>query len=85
MSRWLIFGSAMATAGLIVGIGGAAWSARKRAPVTGSEQMIGMRGEVVGWSDGRGSVRVHGEIWSARADRPSSGQMIPCASWGERV
>ena len=37
---------------------------------TGSEEMIGMRGEVVGWSDVRGSVRVHGEIWSARADRP---------------
>lgn len=70
VSRWLVFGSAIATAGMIVGIGGAAWSARKRAPVTGSEQMIGMRGEVVGWSDGRGSVRVHGEIWSARANRP---------------
>jgi membrane-bound serine protease (ClpP class) len=70
VSRWLIFGSAIATAGMIVAIGGAAWSARKRAPVTGSEQMIGMRGEVVGWSDGRGSVRVHGEIWSARANRP---------------
>ena len=36
----------------------------------GSEQMIGMRGEVVGWSDVRGSVRVHGEVWSARANRP---------------
>jgi membrane-bound serine protease (ClpP class) len=70
VSRWLVFGSAIATAGMIIGIGGAAWSARKRAPATGSEQMIGMRGEVVGWADARGSVRVHGEIWSARADRP---------------
>ena len=70
VSRWLVFGSAIATAGMIIGIGGAAWSARKRKPVTGSEQMIGMRGEVVGWSDVGGSVRVHGEIWSARADRP---------------
>jgi membrane-bound serine protease (ClpP class) len=70
VSRWLVFGSAIATAGMIITIGGAAWSARKRAPVTGSEQMIGMRGEVVGWSDLRGSVRVHGEIWSARANRP---------------
>jgi membrane-bound serine protease (ClpP class) len=70
VSRWLIFGSALATAGMIIAIGGAAWSARKRAPVTGSEQMIGMRGEVVGWTDARGSVRVHGEIWSARANRP---------------
>jgi membrane-bound serine protease (ClpP class) len=70
VSRWLIFGSAIATAGMIVAIGGAAWSARKRAPVTGSEQLIGMRGEVVSWSDLRGNVRVVGEIWSARADRP---------------
>jgi len=70
VSRWLIFGSAIATAGMIVTIGGAAWSARNRKPVTGSEEMIGMRGEVVGWSDVRGSVRVHGEIWSARADQP---------------
>ncbi|MFL5000753.1 MAG: NfeD family protein [Xanthobacteraceae bacterium] len=70
VSRWLIFGSAMTTAGMIFAIGGAAWSARKRPPVTGSEQMIGMRGEVVGWAGMRGSVRVHGEIWSARADRP---------------
>ena len=70
VSRWLIFGSAIATAGMIVTIGGAAWSARKRKPVTGSEEMIGMRGEVVGWSDVRGSGRVHGEIWSARADQP---------------
>ena len=29
-----------------------------------------MRGEVVDWSDVRGSVRVHGEIWSARSKRP---------------
>jgi membrane-bound serine protease (ClpP class) len=70
VSRWLVFGSAIATAGMIIGIGGAAWSARKRKPVTGSEQMIGMCGKVVGWSDVRGSVRVHGEIWSARSDRP---------------
>jgi membrane-bound serine protease (ClpP class) len=70
VSRWLVFGSALATAGMIVAIGGAAWSARKRPPATGSEEMIGMRGEVVSWTGAHGSVRVHGEIWSARADRP---------------
>jgi membrane-bound serine protease (ClpP class) len=70
VSRWLVFGSALVTAGMIVAIGGAAWAARKRAPLTGSEEMIGMRGEIVAWSDARGSVRVHGEIWSARANRP---------------
>ena len=70
VSRWLVFGSAIATAGMIITIGGAAWSARKRKPVTGSEQMIGARGEVVDWTDMHGSVRVLGEIWSARANRP---------------
>src|SRR5262245_1283308 len=70
VSRWLIFGSAIATAGMIIAIGGAAWSARKRKPVTGSEQLIGTRGEVVSWSDLHGSVRVVGEIWSARSNRP---------------
>src|SRR5262245_16430109 len=70
VSRWLIFGSAIATAGMIVAIGGAAWSARKRKPATGSEQLIGMRGEVVSWNDLGGSVRVVGEIWSARSNRP---------------
>jgi membrane-bound serine protease (ClpP class) len=70
VSRWLVFGSAIATAGMIIAIGGAAWSARKRKPATGSEQLIGTRGEVVSWSDLRGSVRAVGEIWSARSNRP---------------
>jgi len=70
VSRWLIFGSALATAGMIIAIGGAAWSARKRKPATGSEQLIGTRGEVVSWNDRRGSVRVVGEIWSAQSNRP---------------
>jgi len=69
VSRWLVFGSAIATAGMIIAIGGAAWSARKRKPATGSEQLIGTRGEVVSWNDLRGSVRVVGEIWSAQSNR----------------
>jgi membrane-bound serine protease (ClpP class) len=64
----LILGMAATTAGLAFGILGAAIKARKRAPVTGAEEMIGIRGEVVEWSDGRGSIRVHGEIWSARGE-----------------
>jgi membrane-bound serine protease (ClpP class) len=64
----LILGVAATTAAVIFGIVGAAIQARKRAPVTGAEQMIGIRGEVVDWADGRGSVRVHGEIWSARGN-----------------
>lgn len=70
VSRWLIVGSALTTAGLIFGIVGAAMSARRRRQTTGAEEMIGMHGRVVSWDGSRGGVRVHGEIWSARAEMP---------------
>jgi membrane-bound serine protease (ClpP class) len=41
--------------------------ARKRAVVSGPEEMIGSTGRVVDWSGGEGHVRVHGELWTARA------------------
>jgi membrane-bound serine protease (ClpP class) len=66
----LIIGAAATTAGLLFGILGAAVKARTRPPATGSEQMIGSRGEVVAWQGSSGQVRVLGEIWAARSDRP---------------
>lgn len=47
---------------------GYALRARRRRVVSGSEQMIGMAGRVLEWDGLAGSVRVHGEIWRARAD-----------------
>ncbi len=44
--------------------------ARRRAVVSGPEQMIGSTGTVVSWSDNAGSVRVHGEMWHAEAESP---------------
>ncbi len=41
-----------------------------RKPVTGSEGMIGERGEAVTDIDGKGKVRVLGELWDARSVRP---------------
>jgi membrane-bound serine protease (ClpP class) len=70
VSRWLIVGSAATTAALVFGIVGAAMSARRRKPATGAEGMIGMQGRVVSWHGTRGAVLVHGESWSARAERP---------------
>jgi membrane-bound serine protease (ClpP class) len=64
----LILGIAATTAGLVFGIVGAAIQSRKRTPATGAEEMIGSRAEIIDWTDGRGSVRVHGEIWSARGN-----------------
>jgi membrane-bound serine protease (ClpP class) len=42
---------------------------RRRAVVSGREGMIGASGAVVRWSGHEGSVRVHGEVWRARARR----------------
>ncbi len=44
--------------------------ARRRAVVSGREEMIGSTGHVVEWAGHEGRVRVHGEIWRARAQRP---------------
>ena len=43
---------------------------RRRAVVSGPEEMVGSRGTVVDWSDGAGNVRVHGELWRARSRSP---------------
>lgn len=66
----VIAGATLATAGLIFGIVGAAIRSRQRPPATGSEQMIGSTAEVVEWQGQTGRVRVHGEIWAARAAQP---------------
>lgn len=46
--------------------------ARRRAVVSGKEGMIGTTGPVLTWAGHEGTVRVHGEVWSARARRASS-------------
>lgn len=66
----LILGAAAASAALFLFVGGAAIKARRRPPTTGAEEMIGSRGQVVDWRDSAGHIRVHGEIWAARGDRP---------------
>jgi membrane-bound serine protease (ClpP class) len=44
--------------------------ARRRAVVSGPEEMIGSKGRIVEWSGHEGRVRVHGELWHARSSRP---------------
>ena len=41
-----------------------------RKPSTGSEGMVGEIGEAVTDIDRKGKVRVHGELWDARCDKP---------------
>jgi membrane-bound serine protease (ClpP class) len=66
----LIAGVAAASAGfLIVAVGMLARS-RRRAVVSGREEMIGATGEALGDFEGEGWARVHGEQWKVRTSRP---------------
>lgn len=44
--------------------------ARQRHVVTGIEELLHSRGEVIEWQGRQGRVRIHGEIWHARAEAP---------------
>jgi len=54
-----------ATAAFFLLVLGMAVQSRRRPVVSGRELMIGGRGRVVDWEQGRGRVRVEGEIWQA--------------------
>jgi membrane-bound serine protease (ClpP class) len=66
----VVVGAAVTNALLFVGLLGMILRVRRRKVVTGAEQMIGLEGRVVDWENGRGRIRVHGEVWSARAAAP---------------
>ncbi|PWB66022.1 MAG: hypothetical protein C3F17_02345 [Bradyrhizobiaceae bacterium] len=65
----LIVAAAATTVGLALFVIGAAVKARTRPPMAGAEEMIGMTGTVVAWNGLQGRIRVHGEMWSARAEQ----------------
>ncbi len=68
---WKLIGSiAAVSAGVFLTVILLLMRARRRAVVSGPEEMVGSRGRVVEWSGHEGRVRVHGEIWRARAARP---------------
>jgi membrane-bound serine protease (ClpP class) len=66
----LIISFAAVTAALIFGVIAAVIGSRKRPPAAGAEELIGGIGQVVEWNGTQGSVRLLGEIWNARAQRP---------------
>jgi membrane-bound serine protease (ClpP class) len=70
VSMPLLIGSAVASAGLIFFVGGAALKARQRPTTTGSEQMLAEQGTVIDWTGTSGNIRIHGEVWAARGARP---------------
>lgn len=61
----LIAGLSLATAAFLLLVVRTAMGARKRAVVSGAEEMAGARGVVQDWGDGKGHVFVHGERWAA--------------------
>jgi len=68
---WMLIGSiAVVSAGFFLLVVLLLVRARRRAVVSGPEEMIGSKGRVVEWSGHDGRVRVHGELWRARSAGP---------------
>jgi len=70
LSLSLIVGVALASAVFLIFVIGMALKARRRPVVSGSEDMLGARGEVIEDLAPAGRIRIQGEIWKARADAP---------------
>jgi membrane-bound serine protease (ClpP class) len=66
----LIAGVAAASAAFLILVLGMLAKSRRRAVVSGREEMIGATGEALADFDGEGWARVHGEQWKVRASRP---------------
>ena len=67
---WLLIGSiAVVSAGSFLLVLILLMRARRRAVVTGLEEMVGAIGDVIEWTGHEGRIRTHGEIWQARSDR----------------
>ncbi|RUM20550.1 nodulation protein NfeD [Rhizobium vallis] len=70
VSRQVLVGisvSALAFSLIVVRL---AFGARRRAVVTGAEQMIGISGKVSSWTGTTGYIVTHGERWSAASAEP---------------
>jgi len=73
----VIIGIALSCALALSLVLGFAVRARQRQNVTGAEEMIGIEGRVIAWEGSRGTVRAHGEVWSARGpDALAVGQRV---------
>jgi len=64
----LILGVAAASAVLLVLIIGMAIQARRRPVVSGAEELMAATGHAIAGFPGPGSVRLRGEVWSARSE-----------------
>ncbi|MDP9422977.1 MAG: nodulation protein NfeD [Pseudomonadota bacterium] len=62
----VLAGVAVASLGATVLIARLALTSRRREVVSGREELIGSRGTVIDWNEGRGHVFVHSERWRAK-------------------
>lgn len=70
LSGQLILGIAVASALAFMGVIWVAARARKRPVVTGAEELVGNVAVATADFEGRGQVRIHGEIWQAVSPDP---------------
>lgn len=76
-SRGLVGGIATFAGAAMLGTMWLAVRARRRPVVTGTEQMVGAFAEVVEDFNGRGNVRIYGELWNAVSAGPvTRGQRV---------
>ncbi|MFN2107171.1 MAG: NfeD family protein [Candidatus Promineifilaceae bacterium] len=66
----LILALALLSAGFFMFIVGAAIKARRRPVVSGREELLRARGEVLDDFADKGRIRIHGEIWQAETKTP---------------
>jgi len=66
----LILSLSLASAGFFLFVVGAAVKARKRPVVSGREELLRARGEVLDDFAGKGRIRIHGEVWQAATRVP---------------
>jgi membrane-bound serine protease (ClpP class) len=66
----LIFALSLITAGFFLFLIGAAIKARARPVVSGQEELLQTSGEVLDDFEGKGRIRIHGEIWQAESATP---------------
>jgi membrane-bound serine protease (ClpP class) len=65
---WPLIASAAITSALfLIGLLGFIIRSRQNPISTGREELLDIEGEIISWKNGRGKVRIHGEVWSARA------------------
>ncbi len=70
VSPVLIGSVAAVSSGLFVFVMMMMMRARQRLVVTGPEELLHSHAEVIEWRGRQGRVRVHGELWKARAEQP---------------